>query len=291
MNSKALKRTLAGIGLALTGSILGMQSAHAVLIDQWTFVNNSTFSAFSPEDTIPAGVEGSIPNAVLGGSTLLEWGEATGNAPPGNTEPSSLQIANAGFFTDTLDTDGVDQVLDLSLTHNNFEITGQDLVSATLTSAGQLTALNPATGDVVAVPVVAEIAFQETVNFPVSGVCEDGTTPVPANGCPDVFVVTSINGETPVDPVQFNFIVDDFLYTATLDFVGVATLNDDQCDVVGAGTGCLGFTTEEGQANTLDIFLSLDARQIPEPGSLALLGAGLAGLGFMRRRSKKKGAA
>ena len=52
--------------------------------------------------------------------------------------------------------------------------------------------------------------------------------------------------------------------------------------------GCLLFATPEGQDYTVNFAFRLVATEVPEPATLALIGAGLLGMAGLRRRQQGK---
>lgn len=93
--------------------------------------------------------------------------------------------------------------------------------------------------------------------------------------CDDIFVL----GLT--DLLQ-TFDYQGVTYTATI--IGqLGTLPDSACLAAGAPLGCLGLQTQEDRITAAPFAFKITA-QIPEPGILALLGIGLAGVGFASRR-------
>ena len=69
----------------------------------------------------------------------------------------------------------------------------------------------------------------------------------------------------------------------------LSLLSDAACAAAGAGAGCLGFTTPEGQSTQLAFGFTISTErfnQVPEPGILALLGIGVVAGAFSARRRR-----
>jgi PEP-CTERM motif len=275
------------LGLALPVAFLAAESAFAVKITQWDYENISAFTA-----NTGTGVTGSNPNnatftlggapavgfGIPGSPTTLSWG-----VPASGIGQSSLSIDNAKN-SGVVNTDGA-AAHDLTLTHNNFVINndGKTLRTATLTGDLLMQAKTPATGDVIGpLAGVFLINFKETPN---SGICPTGVNP-----CPDIFAVDELNSTdlTAIIPLGA---IQDYNYFLQLVIPSLQVLNDASCTAVGLGSGCRGFATLENQSNSLEVLFKITSQKIPtsvpEPGIIALLGLGLAGLGFAQKRSRK----
>ena len=204
--------------------------------------------------------------------TSLTWGESTGQGR------SSLVLDPSGTIgtVDTYIGDGIPSSSywadNISITHNNFPITGTSLLTTTIRSTVTLNpdAYNgPASFDV-------DIKFAETPN---------------ASEYPnDVFAIVN-------NFPNLSFTYDDgdglltyFVNIFPSDGSVLSALTGAYAGLVGVEDGTLGFTTVEGLSTTLPFVFTISAEPltvVPEPTTLVLLGGGLIGLAFYSRRRQQ----
>jgi hypothetical protein len=128
--------------------------------------------------------------------------------------------------------------------------------------------------------ILYQIRFLETPN--VAGTC---VAPSPDNNpCSDIWVLEGALNQL------FDFNGQQY-FVSFFAAPMLAALSDEVCQAAQAESNCVGFTTLEGQANQVDFLLQvteapLAVEEVPEPASVALIGAGLLGLAALRHHRR-----
>lgn len=278
---------LTRIALAAFLAAGALTSAHADMtdgiVDIWNVKVDTVFDTTTICDTNNKCTQ---PNGItVTNNQSLRWGESTGQGRSGldiSDSPSSQNVNTNGAA-----------VPNVSITHLNRPVTGTSLKSLDILSTLTLTPVAPPDLGLPATTLTFKVYFAETPNG--ANPCADGSTNgvgINSNGCADIYVTDAnslnfpfyydLDGASGSLPNQLYYI--SFFEASS----GLNALPSGACSAVGQPAPCLGFRTAEGKDTTVQFAAMITTKpvqiEVPEPGTLALVGASLFGLAALRRR-------
>lgn len=256
------------LSVAAAGMLSAPTVSQAALIEFWDYTVETEWTNWLPNPGVDHFYD------AVADEDVLQWG----TPPAGSTNRSELRITKS--LAGTIQTNGAGNA-GATLTHNNWEIAAGSTELGSTELAVNLTFAPAGSGLTTPFNQTFYISFDETPNG-TPCLYPDGQNLVP---CDDLFILRN-----PED-LMVSFALDGYLYTARLVFDLDAFASEGGTigfgDIDGDGVSELYFLTRENFSSVLPTTIIITATPIPEPGAIALVGAGLAGLGFAARRRRK----
>lgn len=225
------------------------------------------------------------PAGATGNYDIISWG-------PSSLSGRSFLAADSSYTQSSLLTDGA-AARGASFYHNNQDISSsyRTLRSTKLVSEITINSVTPS-GVTLPLTMQFDIDFTETDNSVwFRSQCEgysrwsQGLSSSQISNstyCPDRFALNTAD-------LSFSQQIDDYLYTFSIDFTpGSGILNITQNgDLTEIWTRENTMSTLTSWIKVTSEFVGTPPVEVPEPGTVALLGFGLAGIGFGMRRRRK----
>ena len=222
----------------------------------------------------------SNPDALTPDYLDITWGTANVG-----TNTSGLSIAHDPWGLGSITVgDGYQQIG--SFTHSNYVLAPNSDYLNSIMISGLFNLFDPDSNPIAIIPQVNNLAFYETLNENDIDNCDDPYPNPPGNqtNCDDVFTTEVLAG-------SFDFTIDNYTYTFSFGFQAGSGLTGFIYDTWDFGDGngevdVVRIWTAENQASTIFTTARIDVRPVPEPGTLALFGLSLLGMGAYARRRK-----
>lgn len=211
----------------------------------------------------------------------INWGT------PANTNSSGLQITHDPEGLGALQVGtGFQRVGAFS--HSNFVLTSAGSWMNYVQLSGHFNLFDPDNNLIAPTPIIQtnNLEFYETLNTNDIDDCDDpypgGTGNVTA--CDDVFTTEALAG-------SFDFTIGDYIYTFSFGFEagdGITGFVFDTWDFGDGDVPVVRIWTQENGTSTIYTTAQITVRPVPEPGTLALFGLSLLGMGAYARRKKQQ---